>query len=269
MKSLLIKKLIKSYQSCSHCQSEAISRKEQHIMNRLQLNYIKQKRLENKYIIPMVKMRKEINNSIIEELDTIYNPNIGGMDTEFKQSLNDVSLEHDFLEQSDMVQIIREFGGSAVFVYMYLHTKMCAEGYKIEWNDMAIDISCAMITSVYRITDTDIKAIINRFIEMKMLYIIKDGEKTYLTSLYQIYMYERISAKRLRDRINKRNKTVKKNEKYVIEQVVPAFEEADTQPVTEEADMQQVTEETTENYTDGFKNLQAEMLSLSDDIPFR
>ena len=35
----------------------------------------------------MVKMRKEINNSIIEELDTIYNPNIGGMDTEFKQSL--------------------------------------------------------------------------------------------------------------------------------------------------------------------------------------
>ena len=73
-------------------------------------------------------------------------------------------------------------------------------------------------------------------------------------------MYERISAKRLRDRINKRNKTVKKNEKYVIEQVVPAFEEADTQPVTKE---------TTENYTDGFKNLQAEMLSLSDDIPFR
>ena len=126
-----------------------------------------------------------------------------------------------------------------------------------------------MITSVYRITDTDIKAFINRLIEMKMMYIIKDGEKTYLTSLYQIYMYERISAKRLRDRINKRNKTVKKNEKYVIEQVVPAFEEADTQPVTEEADMQQVTEETTENYTDGFKNLQAEMLSLSDDIPFR
>ena len=31
-------------------------------MNRLQLNYIKQKRLENKYIIPMVKMRKEIKN---------------------------------------------------------------------------------------------------------------------------------------------------------------------------------------------------------------
>ena len=118
MKSLLIEKLIKSYQPCSHCQSEAISRKEQHIMNRLQLNYIKQKRLENKYIIPMVKMRKEINNSIIEELDTIYNPNIGGMETEFKQSLNDVSLEHDFSEQSDMVQIIREFGGSAVFVYM-------------------------------------------------------------------------------------------------------------------------------------------------------
>lgn len=255
---------MKSYQHCSYCQSEVVSRKEQYIMNRLQLNYIKEKQLENVYVIPIVKMRKELNNSIIEELDTIYNPDIGGMETEFKQTLNDVSLEHDFLEEPDMVQIVREFGGTAVFVYMYLHTKMCTEGYRIEWNDIAIDITCAMLTSVYRIVNTDIKAIIKRFIELKMLYVISDGKKQYLTSLYQIYMFERISAKRLRDRINKRNKNLKKNEKYIIEQSVPAFEE-DTQSI----DTQPNIEETTENYADIFRSLEDELGLCDDGIPFR
>lgn len=193
-------------------------------MNKLQLNYIKQKQLENVYVIPVVKMRKEINNNIIEELEVIYSPNIGGMETEFKQSLNDVSLEHDFLEQPDMIQMIREFGGTAIFVYMYLHTKMCAQGYCIEWNEIAEDITCAMIKSVYKIEETNVKAIIKGFVEKKMLFIISDGTKQYLTSLYQVYMYERISAKRLRDRICKRNKTAKKDEKYKIEQNVPAIE---------------------------------------------
>lgn len=74
-------------------------------------------------------------------------------------------------------------------------------------------------------------------------------------------MYERISAKRLRDRISKRNKNVKnKNEKYTIEQLVPALEEADRQPNQEE---------TTENCTDVFRHLEDELYSPDDDIPFR
>lgn len=172
-------------------------------------------------------MREEIDNTIIKELDTIYSPNVGGVETEFKQSLNDVSLERDFLEQQGMIQIVRTFGGNAVLIYLYLHTKMCEAGYRIEWNDIAIEISCAMLKSLYKVNEETVITIINEFVKSKMLYIITENNKPYLTSLYQVYMYERISAKRLRDRICKRNKSAKKNEKYTIVQTVPAFENCD------------------------------------------
>ena len=63
-------------------------------MNTKQLNYIREKQQENIFVIPTVSMREDIDSFIIEELETVYNPDIGGLETEYKASLNDISMPH-------------------------------------------------------------------------------------------------------------------------------------------------------------------------------
>lgn len=201
-------------------------------MNNTQLNYIREKQQNGVYVIPTVSMRKQIDNSIIEELETIYNPDICGVETEYKASLNDISLPNDFLEDTNMVSVIRTYGGLAVMVYLYLHERMCREGYRILWNDIQIDVIKATLDGVYKADRTLIDDVISEFIKLKLLYIISNGEEVYLTSCYQVYIFERVSAKRLRDRIYKKNsKVAKKDDKLKVETTLPAFKE-ETSKVT-------------------------------------
>jgi len=201
-------------------------------MNNNQLNYIREQQQNGIYVIPTVSMRKKIDNTIIEELETIYNPDICGVETEYKASLNDISLPNDFLEDTNMVSVIRTYGGLAVMVYLYLHEKMCREGYRILWNDIQIDVIKATLDGVYKADRTLIDDVISEFIKLKLLYIISNGEEVYLTSCYQVYIFERVSAKRLRDRIYKKNsKVAKKDDKLKVETTLPAFKE-ETSKVT-------------------------------------
>lgn len=201
-------------------------------MNEKQLNYIREQQQNGIYVIPTVSMRKKIDNTIIEELETIYNPDICGVETEYKASLNDISLPNDFLEDTNMVSVIRTYGGLAVMVYLYLHERMCREGYRILWNDIQIDVIKATLDGVYKADRTLIDDVISEFIKLKLLYIISNGEEVYLTSCYQVYIFERVSAKRLRDRIYKKNsKVAKKDDKLKVETTLPAFKE-ETSKVT-------------------------------------
>lgn len=201
-------------------------------MNEKQLNYIREQQQNGIYVIPTVSMRKKIDNTIIEELETIYNPDICGVETEYKASLNDISLPNDFLEDTNMVSVIRTYGGLAVMVYLYLHERMCREGYRILWNDIQIDVIKATLDGVYKVDRTLIDDVISEFIKLKLLYIISNGEEVYLTSCYQVYIFERVSAKRLRDRIYKKNsKVAKKDDKLKVETTLPAFKE-ETSKVT-------------------------------------
>jgi len=201
-------------------------------MNNNQLNYIREQQQNGIYVIPTVSMRKKIDNTIIEELETIYNPDICGVETEYKASLNDISLPNDFLEDTNMVSVIRTYGGLAVMVYLYLHERMCREGYRILWNDIQIDVIKATLDGVYKADRTLIDDVISEFIKLKLLYIISNGEEVYLTSCYQVYIFERVSAKRLRDRIYKKNsKVAKKDDKLKVETTLPAFKE-ETSKVT-------------------------------------
>ena len=171
-------------------------------------------------------MRDNINNTIIEELETVYNPDFGGMETEYKASLNDISLPNDFLEDTNMISVVRRFGSQAVMVYVYLHAKMCKEGYKIVWNDIQQDIIKVTLAGIYKVDINMIDEIISAFVEVKLLHIISDGKEQYLTSVYQVFIYERVSAKRLRDKISKRNSKVSKSaDKIKTETKLPVFKE--------------------------------------------
>lgn len=196
-------------------------------MNNKQLQYIREKQKENIYVLPTIRMRKNIDNSITEELEVIYNPDIANVETEFKTSLNDVSLSNDFLEDTKMIQVIRQHGAEVILIYMYLHTKMCKEGYKIVWNDMQKDVVCASLFGIYKIEFEKIDIIINALIDNKLLFLINDGAEQWITSAYQIYMFERVSAKRVRDRIYKKNQALKKEDKIKVETIVPIIAEDD------------------------------------------
>ncbi len=212
-------------------------------MNTKQLKYIKDKRKRGIFVVPTVTMRTTIDNSIIEELDTIYNPIIAGMETEYKSSLNDISLPHDFLENTYMISTIRKYGSGVIMMYMYLHAKMCVDGYKMVWNEIQQDIVKVALAGMYKMDINTIGEIIKALLEAKLLYLISDSEEQYLTSVYQIFIYERVSAKRLRDRVYKKNVGIKqKGNKYKIETQLPAFEEE--QEIAEEI---AYTEEEMEN----------------------
>lgn len=202
-------------------------------MNEKQLNYIREQQQNGTYVIPTVSMRKQINNSIIEELETIYNPDICGVETEYKASLNDISLPNDFLEDTNMISVIRSFGGLSLMIYLYLHERMCREGYKIKWNNIQIDVIKATLSGVYKADITVIDDIISEFIKLKLLYTITNGEETYLTSCYQVYIFERVSAKRLRDRIYKKNSRLPRGaDKLRVETTLPIFKEEEPTPTT-------------------------------------
>lgn len=195
-------------------------------MNYLQIQYIEEQQKQNIITLPSVHKRDYIDNFVIEELETIYNPNLLGAETEFKNTLADVSLPNDFLDDTRMITIIRNYGAEAILIYTFLHTKMCKEGYKIEWNDMQEDVYSATLF-IYKIDVSKFKDILNAFLDSGLLYIITDRHHiNWLTSTYQVFMYERVSAKRVRDRIYKRNQTLPSDEKIKIKCVVPAFEES-------------------------------------------
>ncbi len=233
-------------------------------MNEKQLNYIREQQQNGIYVIPTVSMRKQINNSIIEELETIYNPDICGVETEYKASLNDISLPNDFLEDTNMVSVIRFYGSLALMIYLYLHERMCREGYKIKWNDIQIDVIKATLCGVYKADISIIDDIISEFIKLKLLYTITNGEEIYLTSCYQVYIFERVSAKRLRDRIYKKNsRASKKEDKLKIETTLPTFKEEAPTPTTIVCSKETVTAYFAD---DEAERVMKEM--LQDEIPF-
>ena len=75
-------------------------------MNKYQLNYIKKKKKKKVIIIPSIKKRDNIDNSIINELEIIYNPNLLGMETVFKSNLADITMPTDFLEDTTMIAVL-------------------------------------------------------------------------------------------------------------------------------------------------------------------
>lgn len=195
-------------------------------MNKKQLSYIRERQQNGTYIIPTVSMRKKIDDSIIEELETIYKPSISGVETDYKESLNDISLPNDFLDDTNMVSVINTYGGSALTVYLYLHEKMCQGGYCIVWNDTQKKVMRNILAGVYDVEKRMIDDMISEFIKLGLLYVISDGEKNYLTSCYQVYIFERVSAKRLRDRIYKKNSKMPRGEnKLKVETTMPVFKD--------------------------------------------
>lgn len=195
-------------------------------MNKKQLSYIREKQQNGIYVIPTVSMRKKIDDTIIEELETIYKPNISGVETDYKESLNDISLPNDFLDDTNLISVINTYGGSALIVYLYLHEKMCQSGYAIVWNDTQKKVIRNILAGVYDVDKNIIDEMISEFIKLELLYVITDGKKIYITSCYQVYIFERVSAKRLRDRIYKKNsRASKKEDKLKIETTLPTFKE--------------------------------------------
>ena len=227
-------------------------------MNTKQLNYIREKQQENIFVIPTVSMREDIDSFIIEELETVYNPDIGGLETEYKASLNDISMPHDFLEDTKMISCTRKYGGIAVLIYMYLHSKMCKEGYKIIWNEMQKDVIKATLFGVYKVDIKMIDMVIASFIEEKLLHVVDDGKEQYLTSVYQVFIFERVASKRLRDRIYKRNTKISKSaDKLKVETKLPVFkDEISVEPSQMDAGANVVnTVDVEESAPDGFMDL--------------
>lgn len=195
-------------------------------MNKYQLNYIKEQQQKNVIIIPSIKKRDKIDSSIINELEVIYNPNLLGMETVFKSSLADITMPADFLEDSIMIKMIREYGSDVMMIYMYLHSKMSQEGYRIKWDEIQIDVLTASVFGIYKIPIEKFKTIITALVKSKLLYVITDTQnEKWLTSVYQVFAYERVAAKRLRDRLAKRNASLKKSEKIKTKCAIPSFEE--------------------------------------------
>lgn len=217
-------------------------------MNKYQLNYIKEQQKKKVIIIPSIKKRDNIDNSIINELEIIYNPNLLGMETVFKSNLADITMPTDFLEDTTMIKMIREYGSDVIMIYMYLHSKMSQEGYRIKWDDIQIDVLSASILGVYKVSADNFKNIITAMIKSKLLYVITDNNNNkWLTSTYQIFAYERVAAKRLRDRLAKRNTGLKKAEKIKTLCAIPSFEEE-----MKSDEERQRQEQTAEDYFNDF-----------------
>ncbi len=193
-------------------------------MNTKQLEYVKEQQSLNIITLPSIHLRDTIDDSIIEELDTIYNPNLLGVETEFKSTLADVSLPHDFMNNTTMVQVIRDYGTQVILIYIFLHTKMCEGGYRVEWNALQKDVFSSML-GIYKVTASKFNAVIKALIENKLIYIVKDNNgKEWLTSTYQIFMYERVSAKRVRDRVAKKNQHLEAGYKIKFSTAIPTFD---------------------------------------------
>lgn len=153
-----------------------------------------------------IKKRTYIDNSIFKELHAKYPPLDADNGVAYKQKLDYLTFETDFLRNANLRMLIQKYEHSVISVIFYLRTAMCEDGWKIRIDDIYYKFVVGDCSHTCGIDINITEQIIKDLIELRFFYIVQDKEVedgVWMTCTQQVYNYEMACNNRQQNRKRK------------------------------------------------------------------
>lgn len=156
-----------------------------------------------------------IDNTIFKELKEKYPPLESENGVTYKQKLDYLTFEIDFLSNPIIRMLKKKYGSVVIAVIFYLRTEMCKNGWKVRIDTEAYYQTLLQDCSYY--CDLDIRkvdSIIHDLVNEHEMYVVQDNdveEGRFLTCPQQIYNYEMACQKRKTSRERQARLRAKRN----------------------------------------------------------
>lgn len=143
--------------------------------------------------MPITK-RSSIDNSILQELKEKYPIEEAENGVRYKQKLEYLTFETDFLSDPVLRTLNSQYGFAVIAVIFFLRTEMCKNGWKVRIDENlyynALVDDCSYFCGINQQTTHDI---IQQLIQRRLMYVVQDSsieEGVWLTCIQQVYNYE-------------------------------------------------------------------------------
>ena len=166
--------------------------------------------------MPIIK-KTTINNTIFKELNDKYPPVSAENGVTYKQKLEYLTFETDFMTDTNLRKLRKKYGNDILAVIFYLRTKMCDDGWKVradgdDYNYLIGD--CAYNCGI---DDDAVNAMIQDLIQSQIFFSVQDEsfeEGIWLTCPQQVYNYEMACNNRQLSRARNAKKRARQAEQH-------------------------------------------------------
>lgn len=150
-----------------------------------------------------VKKRESINDSIVKELYTLYPLVSAKNGVAYKQKLEYLTFEIDFLNETAIRDLRSIYKHTLITFIFYIRVRMCANGWytRIDGNNYSYLI--ADVASACGISKNKAEEILNACLDKKIFTIVSDEsvmDGKLLTCCQQVFNYEMAANNRKRAR---------------------------------------------------------------------
>lgn len=156
-----------------------------------------------------------IDNSIFKELEEKYPPVESENGVAYKQKLDYLTFETDFLTSPTIRMLRNQHGAVVIAVIFYLRTEMCKNGWNVRVDEGMYYQTLVQDCSYYCNLDISItNQIIHDLVNNHEMYVVHDEsveEGKFLTCPQQIYNYEMACQKRQSSRERQKRLRAKKS----------------------------------------------------------
>lgn len=141
----------------------------------------------------IIKKRTTIDNTIFKELKDKYPPVSAKNGVLYKQTLDYVTFETDFITDYKLRDLRKKHGNDIIAVIIYLRTEMCNGGWKVRVDGKAYEYLKFDCAHNCDIREDIVDAMIQDLIQSQIFFSVEDEsfEKgIWLTCPQQVYNYE-------------------------------------------------------------------------------
>lgn len=142
--------------------------------------------------MPIIK-KTTIDNTIFKELNDKYPPTSAENGVTYKQKLEYLTFETDFVTDTKLRTLRKKYGNDIIAVIFYLRTKMCEDGWKVRVDGDAYEYLIEDCAHSCAIDKDKVKEIHRDLVQDRFFFQVQDKsfeEGEWLTCPQQVYNYE-------------------------------------------------------------------------------
>lgn len=142
--------------------------------------------------MPIIK-KTTIDNTIFKELNEKYPPVSAENGVTYKQKLEYLTFETDFMTDTNLRKLRKKYGNDIIAVIFYLRIKMCDDGWKVRADGDAYNYLIDDCAHNCGIDEDVVDAMIQDLIQYQIFFSVQDEsheEGVWLTCPQQVYNYE-------------------------------------------------------------------------------
>jgi len=174
--------------------------------------------------MPITK-KTYIDNSIFKELNIKYPPIDAENGVAYKQKLDYLTFETDFLTDTTLRNLRNQYDNDIIAVIFYLRTEMCKNGWKVRMdNESFYGYLVNDCSYICHIEPNKVHAILQDLINHRIFFCVQDTsveEGVWLTCPQQVYNYEMACNNRQNSRARNARKRMRQTEQKNLPAALP------------------------------------------------